>query len=581
MILRVLANKPTFKTVEFSDGFNVVWADRTKESTKKDSRNGLGKTTLIEIIHFCLGATAYKEKGLTIGPLLGWEFSLELRINEQVVRVSRSTDNPGVVHIEGNTTGWPISPKADRRTGRPGYNIKEWISVLGALYFGLPTNEENKYQPTFRSLISFFIRRQKEAFITPFEHHRRQMEWDKQANNAFLLGLGWEQASELQELKDRKKGMQDFLKAARAGVVKDFVGSLGELEAKRVRLSAQANRDEESLQSFKVHPQYERIRADANRMTREIHEMTNSNVMDQYLLELYEKSLVEEEPPASSVVEQVYNKAGVALSGITLRRLEEVREFHRQVIENRRRFLAAEIDRLKRVIAQRDNDAKAKTEERSALMNILKTHGALEEYTLLQKQHMDTVNELNSVTASIETIRSVNASKSELNITREVLQQKARLDYDERRLIREQAISLFNSYSEFLYSAPGRLVLDIGPTGFRFDVEIERSGSSGISNMKIFCYDLMLAKLWAERKPSPRLLIHDSTIFDGVDERQRALALELAARESKTAGFQYICTLNSDYVPWNEFPPQFDLLKYIKLRLTDESADGCLLGIRY
>ncbi len=581
MILRLLANQPTFKTVEFSEGFNVVWADRTKESTKKDSRNGLGKTTLIEIIHFCLGATAHKGKGLTVEPLLGWEFSLELRINEQVVRVSRSTDNPRVVHIEGNTEGWPISPKIDRKTGRLGYNIKEWTSILGALYFGLSINGENKYQPTFRSLISFLIRRQKEAFITPFEHHRRQIEWDIQINNAFLLGLGWEQAFELQELKDRKKGMQDFLKAARAGVVKDFVGSLGELEARRVRLSAQVNREEESLQSFKVCPQYERIRADANRLTQEIHEMMNSNMMDQQLLDLYEKSHAEEEPPASSAVEQAYNEAGIALPGVTLRRLEEVKEFHRQIIENRHRFLAAEIERLRRIIDERDTHVRTKTEERSTLFNILKTHGALEEYTLLQKQHMDTVNELNSVISSIATVRSVNTSESELKIAREVLQQKARLDYDERHLVREQAISIFNSYSEFLYSVPGRLVLDVGPAGFRFDVEIERSGSSGIDNMKIFCYDIMLARLWAERKPSPRLLIHDSTIFDGVDERQRALALELAARESEGTGFQYICTLNSDNVPWDEFSPQFDLSKYIKLNLTDESADGCLLGIRY
>ena len=110
---------------------------------------------------------------------------------------------------------------------------------------------------------------------------------------------------------------------------------------------------------------------------------------------------------------------------------------------------------------------------------------------------------------------------------------------------------MFNAYSENLYNAPGKLLIDVGPTGFKFDIEIERSGSTGISNMKVFCYDLMLATLWANRKPSPRLLVHDSTIFDGVDERQRALALELAAHESEQNDFQYICMLNSDYVPWD------------------------------
>src|SRR5262249_17009150 len=120
-----------------------------------------------------------------------------------------------------------------------------------------------------------------------------------------------------------------------------------------------------------------------------------------------------------------------------------------------------------------------------------------------------------------------------------------------------------------------------GPTGFKFDVEIERSGSTGISNMKVFCYDMTLAKMWSERSPSPGLTVHDSAIFDGVDERQRALALEIAAREAADSGSQYICALNSDYVPWTEFSANFSLKDFIRVTLTDDSLDGCLLGVRF
>ena len=84
---------------------------------------------------------------------------------------------------------------------------------------------------------------------------------------------------------------------------------------------------------------------------------------------------------------------------------------------------------------------------------------------------------------------------------------------------------------------PGNLVVDITDNGFSFDVEIMRSGSQGINNMKIFCYDLMIAQLWASRAPSAGLLIHDSTIFDGVDERQMAQSLELAQKEAENSGF--------------------------------------------
>jgi uncharacterized protein YydD (DUF2326 family) len=86
---------------------------------------------------------------------------------------------------------------------------------------------------------------------------------------------------------------------------------------------------------------------------------------------------------------------------------------------------------------------------------------------------------------------------------------------------------------------------------------------------------------WADRSPSPKFLIHDSTIFDGVDERQRALALQMAAEESEEYGFQYICTLNSDYIPRNEFPADFDLRSAVKLELTDRDSSGSLLGVSF
>ena len=132
-----------------------------------------------------------------------------------------------------------------------------------------------------------------------------------------------------------------------------------------------------------------------------------------------------------------------------------------------------------------------------------------------------------------------------------------------------------------MYSAPGTLSINISKTGFKFDVNIERSGSQGIGNMKIFCYDLMLAKLWVKKAKSKIFLIHDSIIFDGVDERQKARALQLAKSESEKEGFQYICTMNSDAIPRNDFDKDFDFDKYVVKTFTDEKEEGSLLGIRF
>ncbi len=99
--------------------------------------------------------------------------------------------------------------------------------------------------------------------------------------------------------------------------------------------------------------------------------------------------------------------------------------------------------------------------------------------------------------------------------------------------------------------------------------------------MVVLCYDLMLAQRWASVGSGPSFVIHDSTIFDGVDERQAARALALAQQRSDESAFQYVCCLNSDGVPWTELPEGFDLHSYVKLQLSDQGDDGGLFGIRF
>ena len=92
----------------------------------------------------------------------------------------------------------------------------------------------------------------------------------------------------------------------------------------------------------------------------------------------------------------------------------------------------------------------------------------------------------------------------------------------------------------------------------------------------------MLIQLRAQYQDMPGFLIHDSTIYDGVDERQIAASMELAAEEAEKGGFQYICTINSDCVPYGDFSSRFraEFDDYVGIEFTDKE-DGCLFGIRF
>src|SRR5215210_2586484 len=122
---RLTANQPEFKEVVFRDGFNIVLAERTKESTKKDSRNGLGKSTLIELIHFCLGKGTQKGQVPVVDDLRGWEFSLEVELFDADVILTRAVDDQRRLVVSGDFSKWPAAPEWDAD------EAKFFISLLG------------------------------------------------------------------------------------------------------------------------------------------------------------------------------------------------------------------------------------------------------------------------------------------------------------------------------------------------------------------------------------------------------------------------------------------------------------------
>ena len=289
MIVSVKSNQSSFKEVQFTSGFNVVLADRTRVSTRGDSRNGLGKTTLLEIIHFCMGANTSPNKGLRAPQLKGWTFTVEIQVEGKTLTVTRAVDKPSEVQLQGDFSDFGDVGEVHNgfRTAR----IDEWTTFLGQHLFGLQYDEQPpKHRPTFRSLFSYKVRRNGEAFLSPFTHHRRQNACDTQVNNAYLLDLAWKDASELQELRDQRRALGNLRSAAGSGLLNNTIGTPGNLEAERTRLGEEIQQRSLALQNFQVHPNYIDIERRANDLTAEMQRLANANISDGRLLDLYRSS---------------------------------------------------------------------------------------------------------------------------------------------------------------------------------------------------------------------------------------------------------------------------------------------------
>ena len=578
MIHSITANQPSFRRVELTPGLNVILADRTEESSRKDTRNGLGKSTLIEIIHFCLGARVRRGEGLAIPALEDWAFTMEMSLGDERITVARAVASANTVVVRGLSEDWPELPSSDLMEQRS-FRQAQWRAFLGRALFSLPSAEAPKYNPSFRSLISYFVRRGHDAFGDPFTHSRHQQIWDKQLHVALLLGLDWRHAAQWQAIKERDKDLKALRQLVDRDVVPHLGGSVGELEAERVTLAQEIEDASRAIESFRVHPEYESIRHEADQLTEELHRRANENVVASRRLSLYRKAVESEEAPSVDSIEDVYEEMGVVFSQQVRRSLAEAREFYGLVVRDRRRFLRKEVARLENRISETDGRIRELTDSRARRLEILSTHGALEEMVKLQERHVARCQELERVRDQIERSRQMESEARRVARERAELADLAAQDHEERRDIWHAPVRLFNLNSQALYRAPGHLVIDITDSGLKFNIEISRSGSDGIGKMKIFCLDLALLEFSSGRGLQIDFLAHDSEMYDGVDSRQRAAAIQRAREVADNTGTQYICALNSDMVPYEDFRGGFEFDEHVRLRLTDGDPAGTLLGM--
>ena len=99
--------------------------------------------------------------------------------------------------------------------------------------------------------------------------------------------------------------------------------------------------------------------------------------------------------------------------------------------------------------------------------------------------------------------------------------------------------------------------------------------------MVIFCFDLAVAVTAHLANRGPDFLIHDSHLFDGVDERQVARALSLAREVTEEEHMQYVATMNTDDLDKTRRQGVDLSDSVIPPRLTDEYEDGGLFGFRF
>ncbi|GAA3538987.1 DUF2326 domain-containing protein [Nocardioides daeguensis] len=573
-LVNLKANKDHFREVVFRDGLNLVLAERTEVSKDTDSRNGVGKTTLFQIIDFCLGGRV--GKGDSLEKLQGsdWEFTLQLSFEgDRQLAVTRALDDSGVVRLLGDVAELGVGDSSPASIGP-----KAWTGWLGQLCFQLPTDAvRGEYDPTFRRLFGHFLRFRADAYVSPFETFGKQPPHQTQADNAFLLGLDWKLATEWQRWKDRGKALGVL---GRTDL--DELGErLGELESQRVRSEAQRRRLSEQIENFEVLPEYREVERRTNDVTGQMQALANAITVNARLLELYRGQLATEHADDAEAVLSTFEEAGVVFGEALTRTVEDIVSFHTEVARNRREYLAAEVARVEREQAEKRDELERLETQRRSDLQLLATHGALDDFAHLQQRLGSAAAATEALTRQIEELREIRKGKAALKVAQVDLQQRTALDVEQRLPTIAGILEDFSETFEEAYGEAADLVVDVGEAGYQFRVSLPRQGSHGVGKVGVFAYDLAITNSWARQDRGTGFLGHDSVIFDGVDERQKSAAISRAIGAADSNGFQYILTINSDDLPSDELiAHSVDVSSFTVLTLTDADPAGGLLGIR-
>ncbi|MCK4205966.1 DUF2326 domain-containing protein [Brucella pituitosa] len=577
MITEIYSDLKTFKTLTFNPGLNILVANRHETSGARDTRNGTGKTSMIELLHFIVQDRKNPDDDFHKNELIGHRFGANFKQDDSVTAIVRKS-NPGKEKDEAFLNGNAIEFKDLRKN-------------LGLEWFNLKEDDSNGlYTPKFGALFSFFVRKARNgAFNSPILNSSDQNAWDSQINLAYLLGFDWRLIQKLQSLKDQKKKADSLASMVKDGYFSDGALDLNKMQSRLDILEGEIERKRGELVSTKVLEGYRDHELAANALTSQIRDLNEANLQDLDLIESIAAGLEEVHDARLADIKALYGQVGIYFSDQVRKRFDEVEEFHRTLTENRQKQLGEERRRAEQRVRDRRQAIDRLQVALSEKLALLGSGIALDRLIRLEAELLGLETEMADLKRQIPRLRDVTDEQKKLK--RDIAEQVDLIgqDVNEREEARKFAVQAFAEVSRYLYDVPGNLILgrSKGVSGLEIDTDIVGKKSGGKSHMQIFCFDWVLAEAARKQEKFPGFLVHDSHIFDGVDGRQIGLALSFAQKKCDQLGVQYIVAMNSDDLDKIRREEEassekiFDPTPYVmETHLSDDETGG-LFGIRF
>lgn len=569
-LISIESNRSSFRPVVFKNqsGLNFILAKQSKLVSKVDDKtfNGVGKSLLIALVHFCLGSST---KDSFKKHLPGWVFTLKFAIDTVEYTAIRATDNQTKINLNG------VDIK-----------VADFNSKFGRLIFDIP---DDVGQLSFRSLLPFFIRPRRGSYNSFKDPNVLNNEYPILFTNSFLLGLNVHLVEEKFKLRKEKERIKNLVKElTNDHLLKEFFIGNRDVSLAKQDLEDKIKSLDSDLQKFQIAEDYYDIKREADRLQKDLEATQNKIVLIQnQILNIEESRKISPDIKKESI-ERIYKEASIILAEGALLRLEELEKFYKHLTINREKRLLDQKNALLRESKELNTHFDNLKTDFDKNLSYLNSHQALDVFVKLTNKLSDLKSEKDNLERYDTLLKEYHNSK--LKIEKDFLDATVKTDeyLNEAEGVVKGLRDFFRELTKRFYpnSAAGITVYNnVGDNQIRytFDAKVEADASDGINSVKIFCYDLTILLQGFGHKMN--MIFHDSRLLDGIDPRQVAELFKTLKAYVPTANKQYILSINQnhlDEIKQHLTPEEFKeiVLDNICHELEDDSPSSKLLGIQ-
>ncbi len=534
------------RKVDFNeDGLSIIYGDVEKPNNENETSNSIGKTVLLRIINVILGGnnsgqdTIHGLKNYKIKACVkykGKEYNVELEI--------------------GNSKNYTINGQKMNLT-----KYKEFFCIDRSSFSKQIMLEKRK------------------GLISTVSTNATKDDYTVVLNLLYL--------NKIQDIFRKIKKNQDEIEIIGKfkNNFKEDISTLEKeefnLEMKKKQVDDELNELNKKIQNIKISDNIEEIVQDRADLDQKVKNIAEKIKLNDISISKYKETLEDSEKNDISLkeVEAIYEKAQIQIPDMIKRKLVEVEDFYKGLIEDKKDIYQTQIKNLKNsndTMQKEISELKIKLDNLSEIVSENDLfREAIKIYNKKTNEKMEIDSKISEIKGKLTQISNTQNLKSDIDVL-----------YTQLFKEHEDATTIINKYKEFVYNVVNRiygeekrnpyLSINISNSARKYktmpvkiDLSIDGDDGEGISAVKFLLFDLLIFNY----NNDIEFLIEDSSCFEGIDRRQIKNILIEMEKISNDKKKQLIVTLNKYLISNVD-----DLEEKIVLKLNENNT---LLNINF